>query len=51
MKEQKSLFDKPTNNTIIFGDAIRGLQLLPDESVDTCITSPPYFNLRDYGKD
>lgn len=51
MKEQISLFDKPTNNTVIFGDAIRGLQLLPDESVDTCITSPPYFNLRDYGKD
>lgn len=51
MKEQISLFDKPTNNTIIFGDAIRGLQLLPDEIVDTCITSPPYFNLRDYGKD
>jgi DNA modification methylase len=44
------MFDKPTKNTVIFGDALSGLKLLPDESVDTCITSPPYFNLRDYGK-
>lgn len=51
MKEQISIFDKQTNNTVIFGDATRGLQFLPSESVDTCITSPPYFNLRDYGKD
>lgn len=38
-----------TMNKIIFGDALAGLKLLQDESVDTCITSPPYFNLRDYG--
>lgn len=38
-------------NTVIFGDALRGLRLLEDESVDTCITSPPYYKLRDYGKD
>lgn len=48
---QMSMFDTPTKNTVIFGDALRGLQFLPNESVDTCITSPPYFNLRDYGKD
>lgn len=51
MRDQISLFDKPTNNTVIFGDALKGCQLLPDESIDVCITSPPYFNLRDYGKD
>ena len=51
MKDQLTIFDRPRKNTVIFGDAIRGLQLLPDESIDTCITSPPYFNLRDYGKD
>lgn len=51
MKDQITLLDKPTENTVIFGDAVRGLQLMPDECVDTCITSPPYFNLRDYGKD
>lgn len=27
-----------------------GLRQLPDESVDVVITSPPYWNLRDYGK-
>jgi len=31
-------------------DAITGLRLLADESVDTIITSPPYYGLRDYGK-
>ena len=44
------IFEK-TKNTVIFGDALLGLKTLPDESIDTCITSPPYFNLRDYGKD
>lgn len=38
-------------NKIIFGDALYGLKMLEDESVDTCITSPPYYKLRDYGKD
>ena len=38
-------------NTVIFGDALHGLKMLESESVDTCITSPPYYNLRDYGKD
>lgn len=27
------------------------MRTLPDESVHTCITSPPYFGLRDYGVD
>ena len=30
-------------------DCLEGLKLLPDKSVDMVITSPPYFNLRDYG--
>lgn len=33
---------------IICGDSLEELKKLPDESVDCCITSPPYFNLRDY---
>lgn len=33
------------------GDALTTLEMLPDESVQTCITSPPYFGLRDYGVD
>jgi len=27
------------------------MKSLPDESIQTCITSPPYFGLRDYGVD
>lgn len=36
-------------NKILQGDALEKLQLLPDECIDCCITSPPYFALRDYG--
>ena len=35
-------------NTILVGDALQRLGELPDASVDTIVTSPPYFNLRDY---
>lgn len=31
------------------GDNRATLLTLPDQSVQTCITSPPYFGLRDYG--
>ena len=34
---------------ILCGDAVDRLQLLPDESVHCCVTSPPYWGLRDYG--
>jgi site-specific DNA-methyltransferase (adenine-specific) len=34
--------------TIIFGDAREKLRELLDESVQCVVTSPPYFNLRDY---
>lgn len=33
---------------ILVGDAIERLRQLPDHSVDTVVTSPPYFRLRDY---
>jgi DNA modification methylase len=35
--------------TLYHGDALEVLRRLPDESVDCCVTSPPYFGLRDYG--
>jgi len=38
-------------DVIIQGDALTKLKELPGESVDCCITSPPYFGLRDYGVD
>lgn len=33
---------------LYLGDAYKVLQTLPDESVDCCVTSPPYWGLRDY---
>ena len=36
-------------NIIINEDCSIGLRNLPDNSVDCCVTSPPYFGLRDYG--
>ena len=36
---------------ILIGDALDQLRTLPDNSVDCCVTSPPYWGLRDYGVD
>jgi DNA modification methylase len=35
--------------TIRHGDCREVLRTLPDQSVHCCVTSPPYFGLRDYG--
>ncbi|NBB87043.1 MAG: hypothetical protein GVY12_12625, partial [Bacteroidetes bacterium] len=37
--------------TIYVGDALETLRTLPDECVQCCVTSPPYWGLRDYGVD
>jgi DNA modification methylase len=34
---------------ILVGDCIASMRTLPERSVQTCVTSPPYFGLRDYG--
>ncbi len=34
---------------ILLGDALEQLRTLDSECVHCCVTSPPYFNLRDYG--
>ena len=34
---------------IINGDALASLNALPDSFVQTCVTSPPFWGLRDYG--
>tara|TARA_R110002051_G_scaffold148194_1_gene220762 strand:- start:349 stop:1482 length:1134 start_codon:yes stop_codon:yes gene_type:complete len=36
---------------VICGDALESLRTLEDQSVNTCVTSPPFWGLRDYGKD
>ncbi len=40
---------KQIDYRILQGDCLEVLKTLPDESVQTCVTSPPYFGLRDYG--
>ena len=36
-------------NTIFNTCCLQGLKTLPDGSIDCCVTSPPYYGLRDYG--
>lgn len=33
------------------GECLESLRAMPDQSVHCCVTSPPYFGLRDYGVD
>ncbi len=43
------LVDKPYN--VILGDCLEVLKTLPNDSVQCCVTSPPYYRLKDYGTD
>ena len=36
-------------NRILIGDALKRLKTFPDNFIDCCVTSPPYYGLRDYG--
>ena len=38
-------------NKIIHGDCLDVMKEMPDRSVNCCVTSPPYWGLRDYGVD
>ena len=38
-----------TNLQILIGDCREHMRSIPEGSVQTCVTSPPYFGLRDYG--
>jgi len=37
------------SHTILQGDTRTQLTTIPDNSIRCCVTSPPYFGLRDYG--
>ena len=37
--------------TLLQGDCLSVLATLPDQSVQCCVTSPPYYGLRNYGVD
>lgn len=36
---------------VLIGDCIESMRLMQDKSVHCCVTSPPYYALRDYGVD
>ena len=38
-------------DTIFNRDCFSTLRDMPDDSINCCVTSPPYFGLRDYGVD
>lgn len=40
---------KVNKDSIQCCDAVHGISLLPDDCIDCCVTSPPYYGLRDYG--
>lgn len=44
-------YDDGKGIVIYHGGALSILQAMPDETVQCCVTSPPYFGLRDYGVD
>src|SRR4030095_12091649 len=44
----KFCYEKGNMLSVIEGDALTELKRLPNESVHCCVTSPPYWGLRDY---
>jgi site-specific DNA-methyltransferase (cytosine-N4-specific) len=42
------IFYKDETGLLLQGDALESLKTLPDESVDFCMTSPPYWGQRSY---
>ncbi len=51
MREKKpssQIYHHDDTVTLFAGDCLQALRQLPDGCVDTCVTSPPYWSLRDY---
>ena len=48
---EKVRWHRIETDRIINGDCFLALKETPDESVHCCVTSPPYYGLRDYGMD
>lgn len=48
--ESKHYIELPTDTTplVLVGDVIHWLKKIPSESISCIVTSPPYWNLRDY---
>ena len=39
------------NFKLLVGDCVESMKALPDQSINCCVTSPPYFGLRSYMPD
>jgi len=48
MRNVPMIYHETEHGTIYCGDSLDVLKSMADESVDCCITSPPYDNLREY---
>ena len=49
-KLEKFLEDKDTNLKVIWGDCLNVLKKMNSESVQLMVTSPPYYNAREYSQ-
>jgi len=47
---QESARPAPKINTITCGDCLEVMKQIPDKSIDMILTSPPYFNAREYSQ-
>ena len=43
------MIQNPPRNVVIYGDCSDKLKEIPDGCIHVCVTSPPYYKLRDYG--
>ena len=50
-KIHSSLFKENRKSILLLGETSRILDIFPPKSIQTIITSPPYWGLRDYGYD
>ena len=49
--DTESVCNNPQSFTVYVGDALERLKDIPSGIADCCVTSPPYYALRDYGID
>ena len=47
--DSESIYVNDRSFKVYVGDALTRLKEMEDQSVDCCVTSPPYYALRDYG--
>lgn len=45
------IYHQSPHHVLLHGDCLHMLRVIPSQSVNCCVTSPPYFGLRDYGVD